>query len=78
MGMQRSKVIFAWVMLAPALIYVLAIVAYPLIDTFILSFTDASLRRTTSGSAGLIMKKIANAQFMAVIGRTFVWTFFRC
>jgi multiple sugar transport system permease protein len=76
MGMQRSKVIFAWVMLAPALIYVLAIVAYPLIDTFILSFTDASLRRTTNWVGWANYEKIANAQFLAVIGRTFIWTFF--
>ena len=33
--------------LAPALLYVLAIVAWPLVQTVILSFTNASLRKTT-------------------------------
>ena len=46
MDTKRSAVIFAWLLLAPALIYILLIVAYPLLDTINLSFTDASLKRT--------------------------------
>ncbi|MFB2606894.1 sugar ABC transporter permease, partial [Rhizobium phaseoli] len=48
MSVQRSAFIFAWILLLPAVLYVLAIVAYPLVDTFILSFTDASLKKTTN------------------------------
>ena len=41
MSVQRSTIIFAWSCCCPAVLYVLSIVAYPLVDTFILSFTDA-------------------------------------
>lgn len=67
---------FAWALLAPALIYVLVIVAYPLVDTFILSFTDASLKRTTNWVGWANYDKIVNATFATVVARTFVWTFF--
>ncbi len=36
MGVQRSTVIFAWILLLPAVLYVVVIVAYPLVDTVIL------------------------------------------
>jgi multiple sugar transport system permease protein len=76
MSVQRSTVIFAWILLFPALLYVLAIVAYPLVDTFILSFTDASLKKTTNWVGWINYGKIFNATFAEVILRTFVWTFF--
>ena len=40
----RSASIFAFALLAPALIYIIAIVAYPLVDTINLSFTNAALK----------------------------------
>jgi len=76
MHTRRSAIIFAWLLLAPALLYVCAIVAYPLVDTFILSFTDASLKRTTEWVGWVNYEKIFNATFAEVIIRTFVWTFF--
>ncbi|MCJ8507838.1 sugar ABC transporter permease [Rhizobium lemnae] len=76
MDARKSAVIFAWLLLAPALLYVLTIVAYPLVDTFILSFTDASLKRTTEWVGWANYEKIFNASFAEVIIRTFVWTFF--
>ena len=76
MSVQKSTVIFAWILLLPALLYVLAIVAYPLVDTFILSFTDASLKKTTNWVGWINYAKIFNATFAEVILRTFVWTFF--
>ena len=48
MGVQRSNIIFAWILLLPAVLYVAVIVAYPLVETFILSFTEASLRKETN------------------------------
>ena len=45
---SRSNMIFAWLLLAPAIIYVLIIVAWPLVETFRLSFTDASLKKVTN------------------------------
>ncbi|CAN7696837.1 MAG: sugar ABC transporter permease [Rhizobium sp.] len=76
MGVQRNAVIFAWILLLPAVLYVAAIVAYPLVDTFILSFTDASLKKTTNWVGWVNYSKIFNATFAEVILRTFIWTFF--
>ena len=76
MNVQRSTLIFAWLLLLPAVLYVTVIVAYPLVDTFILSFTDASLRKTTNWVGWVNYEKIFNATFAEVIFRTFVWTFF--
>lgn len=76
MSSQRGALIFAWLLLLPAIIYVAAIVAYPLVDTVILSFTNASLRRTTDWVGWTNYGKIFNETFFQVITRTFVWTFF--
>lgn len=77
MEAKRSAVVFAWLLLLPALLYITVIVAYPLVDTFILSFTDASLRKTTNWVGFINYEKIFNATFADVITRTFIWTFFR-
>ncbi|MCJ8141261.1 carbohydrate ABC transporter permease [Falsirhodobacter halotolerans] len=71
----RATRIFAWLLLAPAILYVLIIVAYPLVATFQLSFTDASLRRVTNWVGTRNYERIFNATFAEVILRTFVWTF---
>lgn len=73
---QRSTTLFAWALLGPAVLYILVIVAYPLLDTGILSFTDASLKRTTNWVGWVNYAKIFNETFASVIVRTFVWTFF--
>lgn len=76
MEAKRSAIIFAWLLLIPASLYIAVIVAYPLVDTFILSFTDASLKKTTNWVGIENYGKIFNETFAGVIGRTFVWTFF--
>lgn len=68
--------IFAWLLLAPAIIYVAIIVAWPLIETFRLSFTDASLKKVTNYVGWRNYEKIFNETFLEVITRTFTWTFF--
>ncbi|MGV8953582.1 MAG: carbohydrate ABC transporter permease [Cypionkella sp.] len=73
---SRSSLIFAWLILAPAIIYVLVIVAWPLVETFRLSFTDASLKKLTTYVGWKNYSKIFNDTFLVVILRTFVWTFF--
>lgn len=73
---SRSALIFAWLLLAPAMIYVAFIVAWPLIETFRLSFTDASLRKVTNYVGWRNYEKIFNETFLTVITRTFIWTFF--
>ncbi|QLF71462.1 sugar ABC transporter permease (plasmid) [Peteryoungia desertarenae] len=76
MQARTSAIIFAWLLVAPAVAYIAVIVAYPLVDTFILSFTDASLRRTTNWVGWANYEKIFGDNFDEVIVRTFVWTFF--
>ena len=73
---SRSSLIFAWALLAPAILYVLVIVAWPLVETVRLSFTDASLRKITNYVGGRNYEKIFNDTFLTVILRTFAWTFF--
>ncbi|MEJ8473743.1 carbohydrate ABC transporter permease [Roseibium algae] len=76
MNAKRSAVLFAWMLLLPAVLYIAAIVIYPLMDTLNLSFTNASLRKTYSYVGWTNYDKIFNETFAAVIIRTFVWTFF--
>ncbi len=76
MTVQRSATIFAWLLLLPAVLYVAVIVAYPLVDTIILSFTDASLKKVTNWVGWANYAKIFKPTFAEVITRTFVWTFF--
>lgn len=73
---SRSALIFAWALLTPAILYVLVIVAWPLVETFRLSFTDASLRKVTNFVGWTNYEKIFNETFLSVITRTFTWTFF--
>ena len=76
MTSNRSAVNFAFLLLLPALAYIVFIVAYPLVDTFRLSFTDAALRPETHWVGWLNYQKIFKANFGEIIIRTFVWTFF--
>ena len=76
MTSNRSAYWFAFALLAPALIYVLFIVAYPLVDTVNLSFTNAALKPTYNWVGWENYVKIFKANFQDVIIRTFVWTFF--
>jgi len=73
----RSASLFALALLAPAFIYILTIVAYPLVDTVVLSFTNASLRPTSEFVGWANYERIFGAgNFTEIIIRTFVWTFF--
>ena len=77
MSVQRSTLIFAWILLA-ARRPLCHCRSSPIrwCETFILSFTDASLRKTTNWVGWANYEKIFNATFAEVIVRTFVWTFF--
>ncbi|WP_159949775.1 sugar ABC transporter permease [Rhizobium sp. 18065] len=76
MQARRSAVIFAWLLIAPAVLYIAVIVAFPLVQTFVLSFTDASLKKVTNWVGWVNYEKIFNETFAGVIIRTFIWTFF--
>jgi len=73
---SRRAVTFALLLLLPAVVYILFIVAYPLVETFNLSFTDAALKPITNWVGWKNYEKIFNGRFPEVIVRTFVWTFF--
>jgi multiple sugar transport system permease protein len=73
---SRGATLFALALLLPAIVYILIIVAYPLVDTFTLSFTDASLRKTVKWVGWANYQKIFGGDFATIIVRTFVWTFF--
>ncbi|WP_284162728.1 sugar ABC transporter permease [Frigidibacter sp. SD6-1] len=75
MNHSPSARAFAYLLLAPAVLYVLFIVAYPLVDTVILSFTDAALKPETNWVGWKNYQKIFKANFDDVILRTFIWTF---
>jgi multiple sugar transport system permease protein len=77
MTSTRGATYFALALLAPALIYILAIVAYPLFDTIVLSFTNAAMRPAYDFIGWANYERIFGAgNFTEVIIRTFVWTFF--
>ncbi|MEF2073033.1 carbohydrate ABC transporter permease [Consotaella aegiceratis] len=76
MTSTRDTTLFALMLLAPALLYVLAIVAYPLVDTIHLSFTNASLGPKVKWVGWDNYVKIFHDDFGTVVMRTFVWTFF--
>jgi multiple sugar transport system permease protein len=71
----KSAALFAVFLLLPAVAYILFIVAYPLIDTVNLSFTDAALKPTVTFVGWDNYQKIFKPQFGQIILRTFVWTF---
>ncbi len=70
-----SKTAFAWMLIAPAAVYLMIIVVWPLLETIRLSFTDANI-----GGESYVgwenYEKLANSnKFRATIGRTFYWMF---
>jgi ABC-type sugar transport systems, permease components len=74
---SRNATLFAIALLAPAVLYILTIVAYPLFDTVVLSFTNAALRPDYDFVGWANYQRIFGAgNFTEVIIRTFVWTFF--
>jgi multiple sugar transport system permease protein len=75
MTANRSAVYFALLLLLPAVAYILFIVAYPLVDTVILSFTNAALRPKVDWVGWANYEKIfANSRFTEIIVRTIFWT----
>jgi multiple sugar transport system permease protein len=77
MTRSQGATLFALGLLLPATAYIVAIVAYPLFDTIVLSFTNAALRPTYDFVGWANYERIFGAgNFNEVIVRTFIWTFF--
>lgn len=74
--MQRrelSERAFAWVLIAPALLFIAVIVVWPLVETIRLSFTDATLGGENWVGTQNYTALFADPKFWQVVGRTFYW-----
>ena len=72
----NSSTFLAYALIAPAAIYILCIVAWPLLETIRLSFTNSSLAGEDYVGTKNYAKMLASTKFHKIIIRTFVWMFF--
>ena len=72
----NSPTFLAYVLIAPAVIYLLCIVGWPLFETFRLSFTNASIAGEEYVGFQNYEKLLSSSKFSKIAVRTFVWTFF--
>ena len=72
----NSPTFLAYALIAPAAIYILAIVAWPLIETVRLSFTNSSLAGEEYIGFENYEKMLSSKKFNKIVVRTFVWMFF--
>lgn len=72
--MKTGRDPFPYLLLVPAILLVGLIAAWPIIETFRLSFTDASMRPTQEYVGMENYTKFFNRDFWPVITRTLVWT----
>ena len=74
--MQRrelSERTFAWLLIAPALLFIAVIVVWPLLETIRLSFTDATLGGENWVGVANYSALFADPKFWQTVGRTFYW-----
>ncbi len=74
-GLRLSQGWFAWALVAPAMIFIAVIVAWPLAETFRLSFTNADLGGETYVGWENYAELADSRRFHQTIGRTFFWMF---
>jgi multiple sugar transport system permease protein len=70
-----SEATFAWLLLVPAVSFVAVIVAWPLIETIRLSFTDARLGGESWVGWANYADLFTDPDFYEIVGRTFWWMF---
>jgi multiple sugar transport system permease protein len=70
---QLSDRAFAWLLIAPALIFILVIVVWPLVETIRLSFTDATLGGESFVGVANYAALFGDPKFWQTVGRTFYW-----
>ena len=71
-----SPTFLAYVLIAPAAIYILTIVAWPLAETIRLSFTNSGLAGEEYIGLENYEKMMGSKKFNQTVIRTFVWMFF--
>ncbi|CTQ53821.1 Trehalose transport system permease protein SugA [Roseibium album] len=69
----KKKDYFPYLLLVPATLVMVAIVAYPLFETFRLSFTNTSMSQKFEYVGLANYEKIMSRRFPEVIARTFYW-----
>lgn len=67
--------VFAWLLIAPAMLFIGVIVAWPLVETFRLSFTDASLGGENYVGWANYAQLFESGKFYEIVHRTFYWMF---
>ena len=72
----NSPTFLAYALIAPAAIYILVIVAWPLLETIRLSFTNSSLAGEDYIGLENYEKMLGSKKFNKIVIRTFIWMFF--
>ena len=72
----HSPTFLAYLFIAPAAIYILCIVAWPLFETIRLSFTNSSLAGEEYVGLENYERMLGSKKFNKIVFRTFVWMFF--
>ena len=68
-----SETWFAWLLISPALVFIGLIVAWPLVETIRLSFTNATLGGEDYIGFANYTALFNDKKFYAIVGRTFYW-----
>ena len=71
-----TQTYIAYALIAPAAIYIILIVAWPLLETIRLSFTNSSLAGEDYVGLENYQKMFSSKKFNGIVTRTFVWMFF--
>ena len=72
----NSSIFLAYALIAPAAIYILCIVAWPLVETIRLSFTNSSLAGEEYIGFENYERMLESKKFHKIVFRTFLWMFF--
>jgi multiple sugar transport system permease protein len=72
---RLSEGAFAWMLIAPAMLFIAVIVAWPLLETIRLSFTDADLGGESYVGTVNYVDIFTDDRFWEIVGRTFFWMF---
>ena len=72
----NAKTYLANALIAPAALYIVLIVAWPLLETIRLSFTNSSLAGEDYVGFENYQKMLSSKKFNGIVTRTFVWMFF--
>lgn len=77
LSMQKKDTLFAWCMLIPATLVLLAVSVYPVFSSIFMSFTDEKLLSKETHFVGLAnyARLLGDKEFWGSIGFTFIYSF---